>query len=201
MIGAAAGAGSPIEGGCGWTGSAPASARRSTASSASAARTGGITTAATSISRSCGGWRGRCRCCSSTRSRVRMPSVTGDKMFVERIQRKLKSLARGVVNVENQFWVFSPMSVPGAAGQKLTGWALAPQIKLAAQRAGIRRPVLWVHCPAGADAGRRDRRGGGGDAAHRPLRGVSRGRPRGAGPPDRRVERGRRTSWSMPRRI
>jgi hypothetical protein len=37
---------------------------------------------------------------------VRMPSVTGDKMFVERIQRKLKSLARGVVNVENKFWVF-----------------------------------------------------------------------------------------------
>ncbi len=80
---------------------------------------------------------------------VRMPSVTGDKMFMERIQRKLKSLARGVVNVENNFWVFSPVSVPGATGQKLTGWALAPQIKLAAQRAGIRRPVLWVHCPAG----------------------------------------------------
>ncbi len=80
---------------------------------------------------------------------VRMPSVTGDKLFAERIQRKLKSLARGVVNVENGFWVFSPVSVPGATGQKLTGWALAPQIRLAAQRAGIRRPLLWVHCPAG----------------------------------------------------
>ena len=80
---------------------------------------------------------------------VRMPRVTGDRMFAERIQRKLKSLARGVVNVENSFWVFSPVSVPGGAGQRLTGWALAPQIRLAAQRAGIRRPVLWVHCPAG----------------------------------------------------
>lgn len=81
---------------------------------------------------------------------VRMPSVTGDRQFAERIQRKLKSLARGVVNVENKFFVFSPMSVPGSTGQKLTGWALAPQIRYAAARAGIRRPVLWVHCPAGA---------------------------------------------------
>lgn len=81
---------------------------------------------------------------------VRMPSVTGDALFAERIGRKLKSLARGVVNVENGFWVFSPVSVPGSAGRRLTGWALAPQIRLAAARAGIRRPVLWVHCPAGA---------------------------------------------------
>jgi glycosyltransferase involved in cell wall biosynthesis len=80
---------------------------------------------------------------------VRMPSLTGDKMFFERIQRKLKSLARGVVNVENKFWVFSPVSMPGTAGQRLTGWALAPQIRLAAALAGIRRPLLWVHCPAG----------------------------------------------------
>lgn len=81
---------------------------------------------------------------------VRMPSVTGDKQFAERIQRKLKSLARGVVKVENNFFVFSPMSIPGSTGQKLTGWALAPQIRYAAARAGMRRPVLWVHCPAGA---------------------------------------------------
>ncbi|HUS95518.1 MAG TPA: glycosyltransferase, partial [Hyphomicrobiaceae bacterium] len=38
----------------------------------------------------------------------------------------------------------------GETGQKLTNWAVAPQIKLAARRAGIRRPLVWVHCPAGA---------------------------------------------------
>lgn len=80
---------------------------------------------------------------------VRMPSVKEKSQFAARIARKVKSLARGLVRVENNFWVFSPFSVPGPTGQKLTGRALAPQIKLAARRAGIRRPLLWVHCPAG----------------------------------------------------
>ncbi len=81
---------------------------------------------------------------------VRMPSLKEKSQFAARIGRKLKSLARGLVRVENNFWVFSPASVPGVAGQKLSGWALAPQIKIAAARAGIKRPLLWVHCPAGA---------------------------------------------------
>lgn len=81
---------------------------------------------------------------------VRMPSLADKGLFAQRIGRKLKSLSRGVVNVENGFWVFSPASVPGEAGQKLSHWALAPQIKLAAARAGITKPLLWVHCPAGA---------------------------------------------------
>jgi glycosyltransferase involved in cell wall biosynthesis len=81
---------------------------------------------------------------------VRMPSLKDNRLFVERVGRKLKSLARGVVHVENGFWVFSPAMVPGATGQMLSSWALAPQIRIAAARAGIRRPLLWVHCPAGA---------------------------------------------------
>lgn len=80
---------------------------------------------------------------------VRMPSLKEKSQFAARIGRKLKSLARGLVRVENNFWVFSPASVPGPTGQKISGWALAPQIKIAAARAGIRKPLLWVHCPAG----------------------------------------------------
>lgn len=81
---------------------------------------------------------------------VRVPSLKDNKLFVARIGRKLKSLARGLVEVEPGFWVFSPFSVPGQTGQRLSNWALAPQIRLAAARAGIGRPLLWVHCPAGA---------------------------------------------------
>lgn len=81
---------------------------------------------------------------------VRMPSLGEKSVFAERMVRKLKSLGRGVVEVEPNFWVFSPVSVPGERGQKLSQWALAPQIKLAAARAGITKPVLWMHCPAGA---------------------------------------------------
>ncbi len=81
---------------------------------------------------------------------VRMPSLRDNRLFLQRIGRKLRSLGNGLVNVENGFWVFSPVMVPGATGQKLSSWALAPQIKLAAAHAGMRNPVLWVHCPAGA---------------------------------------------------
>lgn len=81
---------------------------------------------------------------------VRMPSFGEPGLFAQRISRKLKSLSRGVVEVEPGFWVCSPFSVPGQAGQKLSSWALGPQIRLAAKRAGIHKPLLWVHCPAGA---------------------------------------------------
>lgn len=81
---------------------------------------------------------------------VRMPRLAEKSVFAERIARKVRSLARGVVEAEPGFWVFSPLSVPGEKGQALSQWALAPQIKLAASRAGIARPLLWLHCPAGA---------------------------------------------------
>ncbi len=82
---------------------------------------------------------------------VRMPSVADKSQFANRIGRKLKSLARGVTHVEKGFWVFSPVSVPGETGRKVSDFALAPQLRLAAARAGIKRPLLWMHCPAGAD--------------------------------------------------
>ncbi len=81
---------------------------------------------------------------------VRMPSLKEKSQFAARVGRKLKSFARGLQRVENNFWVFSPASVPGPTGQKLSSWALAPQIKIAAARTGMKKPLLWVHCPAGA---------------------------------------------------
>ena len=77
---------------------------------------------------------------------VRMPNLNEKRVFVQRIARKLKSLSRGLVEAERGFFVFSPFNVPG---QKVSEWSLGPQVRLAARRAGIRRPLLWVHCPAG----------------------------------------------------
>ncbi len=49
----------------------------------------------------------------------------GDKrLFAERMGRKLKSLKHGLVNVENNFWVFSPVACAGSAAGRLTNWAL-----------------------------------------------------------------------------
>ena len=82
---------------------------------------------------------------------VRMPSVGEGSQFLGRIGRKLTSLTRGLTHVQDQFWVMSPLSVPGPMGHALTSWAVAPQIRLAASRIGIQQPLLWVHCPPGAD--------------------------------------------------
>lgn len=81
---------------------------------------------------------------------VRMPSVRRDRLFAARIGRKFKSIARGLVHIENDFWALSPVAIPGAVGQRVSRWAVAPQIRAAASRIGIHRPLLWVHCPAGA---------------------------------------------------
>jgi glycosyltransferase involved in cell wall biosynthesis len=81
---------------------------------------------------------------------VRMPGLSNKGLFAERIARKVRSLARGLVRVENGFWVYSPASIPGETGRRLSHWALAPQIRLAAARAGIFQPLVWMHCPAGA---------------------------------------------------
>ncbi len=81
---------------------------------------------------------------------VRMPSVSKGGVFTQRIARKLKSLSRGLVEAEPGFFVFSPIAAPGRFAEAMTPWSLAPQIRLAMRRIGIERPVLWMHCPAGA---------------------------------------------------
>ena len=81
---------------------------------------------------------------------VRFPSVREGGQFIARIRRKLGSFGRGLTHVENNFHVLSPLSVPGQLGTSAFGWALAPQIKYFAARIGIKRPLLWLHCPAGA---------------------------------------------------
>ncbi|MEL6373503.1 MAG: glycosyltransferase [Pseudomonadota bacterium] len=80
---------------------------------------------------------------------VRMPSLSDKSVFAARIARKLKSFARGLQQVEPGFWVYSPVTAPGRF-TALSGAALPAQIRLAAARAGINKPLLWVHCPAGA---------------------------------------------------
>lgn len=80
-------------------------------------------------------------------------------MFLRRITRKARSLARGLVRVRERFHVLSPACLPGGGG----AWnaaLLAAQVTVAARRAGMRRPLLWVACPAAARAALRIEREG-----------------------------------------
>lgn len=83
---------------------------------------------------------------------IRVPSIGEGSMFVKRIARKLKSISRGFTRVDDRWGVCSPFVVPGRAGMAATKRLLPAQVRHSARRMGIRRPLVWVTCPPGAEA-------------------------------------------------
>lgn len=87
--------------------------------------------------------------------RMPRPGRSGQRgVFVGRIRRKLASVRRGLVRVRPGFSVFSPVSVPGRGvlAGSVRSRALPAQVRWAARRLGIKRPLVWVACPPAADA-------------------------------------------------
>jgi glycosyltransferase involved in cell wall biosynthesis len=82
---------------------------------------------------------------------MRVPRLSEGRVFLKRVGRKLRSLGRGLVTVERNFAVFSPVAAPGSIGARVTRRILPAQIRWTARRCGIRRPLLWVACPPGAE--------------------------------------------------
>jgi len=84
---------------------------------------------------------------------MRPPRVSEGAMFFTRVKRKLKSLFRGLVPVRPNFTVYSPATLPGGGRGKFGSWiakkALSAQVRFAAWRLGIKRPLVWVACPPG----------------------------------------------------
>ncbi len=78
---------------------------------------------------------------------MRVPKVTEGRMFVKRVLRKLKSLRRGLVKVRPTFGVYSPVSIPGKLGTRLSRPFVPLQVRRAARAMGIRRPLVWVALP------------------------------------------------------
>lgn len=81
---------------------------------------------------------------------MRVPSPTEGGMFVKRVVRKLKSFQRGLVRIRERFAVQSPIVVPGRRGMALSSWILPRQVRRAARKVGIKKPLVWVACPPGA---------------------------------------------------
>ena len=85
---------------------------------------------------------------------MRPPNLGEGRMFFRRVARKLKSLGRGLARVRENFCVFSPVALPGGgrgAAMRVVGKkALSMQVRLAARRCGIQRPLVWVACPPAA---------------------------------------------------
>ncbi|MGE4196779.1 MAG: glycosyltransferase [Phycisphaerales bacterium] len=83
---------------------------------------------------------------------MRVPKLVEGGMFVRRVKRKLRSLARGLTRVNDRFCVFSPGVLPGGRLGAMTRRLLPAQAMWAARRAGMRRPLVWVACPPASEA-------------------------------------------------
>lgn len=83
---------------------------------------------------------------------MRMPRASEGRMFLRRMARKVRSLGRGHVFVRDQFAVYSPLTIPGKIGTFISGRFLAMQVRRAAAKMNIRRPLVWIACPPGAVA-------------------------------------------------
>lgn len=80
---------------------------------------------------------------------MRTPTPSEGTVFFKRILRKLKSLARGLRRVRDNFWVLSPVVPPAGIGGRISTWLLRLQIDLARRRIGINAPLVWIACPPG----------------------------------------------------
>jgi len=82
---------------------------------------------------------------------MRVPRPGEGRMFVRRIGRKLRSLRRGMVQIADNFAVFSPFVLPGRRGLALTRRLLARAVRSAARKQKITHPLVWVACPTAAE--------------------------------------------------
>ena len=85
---------------------------------------------------------------------MQKPRLGKGSNFGMRLTRKLKSIFRGLQLTEAGFWVYSPVFIPMhhvPSLRKLNAWLLRGQLWLVRQRLRIRRPLVWVACPAACD--------------------------------------------------
>ncbi len=82
---------------------------------------------------------------------TRVPSLSEGRMFIRRVVRKLRSWTKGFHPLDDRFALLSPVSVPGPLGMHLTRPLLVRQVRSAARRLGIERPLLWIECLPGAE--------------------------------------------------
>ena len=81
---------------------------------------------------------------------MRVPRAREGRMFLSRVLRKFKSMRRGLVPIRENFSVLSPVAAPGRLARTVQGLIMPWQIKRAAKKLGITRPLLWIACPPAA---------------------------------------------------
>ncbi len=88
---------------------------------------------------------------------MQRPSLRKGGMFFKRLTRKIKSIFAGLKMSDAGFWVYSPFSMPVHHLRWLrpvNRLLLQLQICLVSKKLGIKKPIVWVACPAACDVAR-----------------------------------------------
>lgn len=78
---------------------------------------------------------------------MRVPTIGKSSKILNKIIRKLKSIAKGAVKVSDNFFVYSPFYLPGKSSEKLSAFLLKIQIQWYAKQLGMSNPLIWVVTP------------------------------------------------------
>jgi len=82
---------------------------------------------------------------------MRKANIGEGAMFVTRLKRKLKSISRGLVEDEPNFYVYSPLTFPVhhlKGADVVNQRFLEVQIMRQVRRLNLVAPIVWVACPA-----------------------------------------------------
>ncbi|MGA2679666.1 MAG: glycosyltransferase [Sedimentisphaerales bacterium] len=92
---------------------------------------------------------------------MQRPKVGKKGQLFTKVARKVKSIFRGLKHIENNFWVFSPVSLPVNHIRwlrPLNEALLALQISFAAKRLKLHTPLVWVAVPVACNIARKFRK-------------------------------------------
>lgn len=78
---------------------------------------------------------------------MRVPKPGKTTNIVQKIKRKLASISKGMVQVEENFYVYSPFYIPGKTFSAISNLLLKLQVKALTKKLGMNQPLTWVVTP------------------------------------------------------
>ncbi len=85
---------------------------------------------------------------------MQRPKLSQGRRFVQKLVRKGRSIVRGLRKVEDNFWVYSPVSLPlhhRDWSRALNTAAVKTQVVCAEKLLRLKNPIVWIVCPAACD--------------------------------------------------
>lgn len=85
---------------------------------------------------------------------MQKPNIREGGTFLKKVVRKTRSIFTGLKRSEEDFWVYSPFSLPAHHIRWLRGfnrWLLNAQLSHISRKLGLKDPLIWVACPVASD--------------------------------------------------